>query len=358
MQIEINRSDRAAFDYVEGLKQYIAERFMPGLRAAYEARELRYARAHDGEKPETIEQIAEIMQPMTLYKFNRAIQQASQELMWDVVYEALEPRRAKLIEELDCPTENPLGSLETDPNIELPKYYTTVDFHLQPRSYHGDELAGVVYDLAVPIYVMRRNGSDSGQSGRALASVIPPGRYERILDMGCGVGQKTIAVADAFSGAEVHAIDLSAPMLKYAHKRAEGMKRRVHFGQQNVERTKFDDESFDLVFSTILLHELPPAAIRNMIAEAYRLLRPGGLTAHLDLPPYSQMSAYNMFLSDWETRNNGEPYWRSFHGLDLPAIFRAVGFENVREVPAESKNSGRGSYSGKFPYWVTIGEKP
>jgi len=205
--------------------------------------------------------------------------------------------------------------------------------------------------------VLHRNGPDSGESGRALASVIPSGRYEKILDMGCGVGQKTIPIADTLPGSEVYAIDLSAPMIKYAHKRAERMGRRVHFSQQNVEETKFPDDSFDLVFSTILLHELPPGAIQNMIAEIYRVLKQGGLTAHLNLPPYSQVSPYNAFLMDWETHNNGEPYWHAFHKLDLPAIFREAGFKSIREVTTESKNIGRGAYSGKAPYLVTMAEK-
>jgi SAM-dependent methyltransferase len=357
MQIEPNRTSQATFDYVEGLKRYIAEKFMPRLRAAYEIREQRYAQARNGEKPATIEQVGELMRPMNLYRYNRAIQQASQELMWRVIYESLEPRRTELAGELNRPTENAIGSVETDPDLEMPKYYTAVDFHLQPRSYHGDDLAGVVYDIGVPIYVLHRNGSDSGESGRALASVIPPGRYEKILDMGCGVGQKTIPVADAFPGAEAHAIDLSGPMIKYAHKRAERMGRKIHFSQQNVERTKFANESFDLVFSTILLHELPPGAIRNMITEIYRVLKPGGLTAHLNLPPYNQVSPYNAFLMDWETHNNGEPYWHAFHELDLPVIFREAGFKNIREVTAESKNTGRGAYSGKSPYLATMAEK-
>ena len=182
MQIEHNRSSQAAFDYVEGLKRYVAEKSMPKLRAAYETREHRYAQTHNGEKPTTTEQVGELMRPMTLYRYNRAIQQSSQELMWAVIYESLEPRRAELAEELNRPTENALGSVETDPHLELPRYYAAVEFHLQPRSYHGDDLAGVVYDIGAPIYVLHRNGPDNGESGRALASVIPPGRYEKILD--------------------------------------------------------------------------------------------------------------------------------------------------------------------------------
>src|SRR5687767_14973885 len=108
MQIEHNRTSQATFDYVEGLKRYVAEKFMPKVRAAYEAHELRYAKKHDGEKPMTMEQVGELMRPMTIYRFNRAVQQASQELMWRVIYESLEPRRAELVEEIHRPTENAL----------------------------------------------------------------------------------------------------------------------------------------------------------------------------------------------------------------------------------------------------------
>ena len=81
-----------------------------------------------------MEQAGEILRQMTLYKYNRAIQRASQELMWAVIYEAMEPRRAELTEELNRTTENALGSVEVNPDLELPEYYTAVEFHLQPRS--------------------------------------------------------------------------------------------------------------------------------------------------------------------------------------------------------------------------------
>ena len=59
MQIEPDRTSQATFDYVEGLKRYIAEKFMPRLRAAYETREQRYAQTHSGERPATMEQVGE-----------------------------------------------------------------------------------------------------------------------------------------------------------------------------------------------------------------------------------------------------------------------------------------------------------
>jgi len=177
-----------------------------------------------------------------------------------------------------------------------------------------------------------------------------------VLCLASGGGQQGPMFAAV--GAHVTVFDNSPGQLKQDQLVAE----REALSIQTVEGdaadlSMFADESFDLVFSTILLHELPPVVIQNMIAEIHRLLKPGGLTAHLNLPPYSQMSAYNAFLMNWETHNNGEPYWHAFHKLDLPAVFRVAGFKKIREVAAESKSTGRGAYSGQSPYLVTMAEK-
>lgn len=350
MNIEPNSSSRASFDYVEGLKRYVSQIHTPLLKSEFEKL--------GGEKAKTHESVGAILNSLPIYKFDRAIQQLSQDIMWEVVFESLASRRSELIDELNTPTTNDHGSLKLDPDLELPEYYTKVNFHRQPRSYYGDELAGIAYDLAVPIVVMRRNGTDNGLAGRALASTIPQGNYKKILDMGCGIGQKTIPIADAFPEAEVYAIDLAAPMLKYGHKRAQQIDHKIHFSQQNAEQTDFPDNTFDLVVSTILLHELPENAIQNVIAESYRILKPGGLVAHLDTPSYINLPLYISFLFDWDTLNNGEPYRTAFHNLDLLQIYRNTGFKVVHEnAPASSWSRGTGFYLGKFPYWVTMGKK-
>ena len=51
--------------------------------------------------------------------------------------------------------------------------------------------------------------------------------------------------------------------------------RGVRFRQMDCSRTDYPAGSFDLVTSTMLLHELPPAVVEKTLAEAHRLLRPG-----------------------------------------------------------------------------------
>jgi ubiquinone/menaquinone biosynthesis C-methylase UbiE len=116
-------------------------------------------------------------------------------------------------------------------------------------------------------------------------------------------------------------------MLRYGHARAEALGKRIHFSQQNAECTDFPDGSFDLVVSHILLHEIPPPAIRNVMRECYRLLAPGGMMLHVEAPLYRDMDAYTTFIYDWETVNNNEPFWSAMRELDLMAIATKSGFE-------------------------------
>lgn len=53
----------------------------------------------------------------------------------------------------------------------------------------------------------------------------------------------------------------------------------------NMEDTRLPSESFDLVTASFVIHECPPAAISALIAEARRLLRPGGVLMLADNNP-------------------------------------------------------------------------
>ncbi len=82
----------------------------------------------------------------------------------------------------------------------------------------------------------------------------------------------------------MHGIDVGAPVLRYAHARAESLGVPVHFSQQNAEHTDFETGSFDLVLSHIVLHETSKSALVASLRECHRLLRPGGLMLHLEIP--------------------------------------------------------------------------
>lgn len=61
--------------------------------------------------------------------------------------------------------------------------------------------------------------------------------------------------------------------------------RRIRYVHANLEDTHLPAASFDLVTASFVIHELPPPAICALIAEARRLLRPGGVLLLADNNP-------------------------------------------------------------------------
>lgn len=108
------------------------------------------------------------------------------------------------------------------------------------------------------------------------------------------------------------------------------MGKSVHFSQQNAEATDFEDGTFDLIVSHILVHETSNSAIRRIMRECNRLLTPGGLVVHAETPPYRDLPAYDAFMLDWDTRNNNEPYWGAAHELVTADIAAETGFDPAK----------------------------
>lgn len=106
----------------------------------------------------------------------------------------------------------------------------------------------------------------------------------RVLEIGCGTGALTAAMAKA--GAKVSAIDISPAMLAEAVKRIgiEDVKERVDFQRMDAVMIDelFNPNSFDLIVSSLALSEMTERG-RGFILKAGReLLAPNGKLAVLD----------------------------------------------------------------------------
>ncbi|WP_374441773.1 methyltransferase domain-containing protein [Stella sp.] len=124
-------------------------------------------------------------------------------------------------------------------------------------------------------------GTRLGDQARTLEELLhsdtayPPG--SRVLEVGCGVGAQTVALARRSPLAEFTAVDIAPASLAAAREATAGFA-NVRFRQADAGRLPFADRSFDHAFVCFLLEHLPrPAAA---LAEILRVLRPGGtLTA-------------------------------------------------------------------------------
>ena len=331
-------------EFVRSYKRYLVQHVHGGNRKRYDlavkpAFEKEHRRA-----PKDRFEVRDLMTRDPYYQMFSALLRNSQEMMWSACQKPVERELDALNDKIKRKQgQKTQSSLKLDPKLKTPRYHTAVDIHCQPGGYHSeftpeDASPGMVYDRGVHIYAMGQMGPYNDDMGASIVLWIedhhPDFVPQRILDMGCAVGHSTVPYTRAYPEAQVHAIDVAAPMLRYAHARARDLGANIHFSQQNAEKTKFSDGYFDLIVSHILLHETSEKAIHNIVKECYRLLKPGGMMIHAETPPYAGMDPFDAFMLDWDTRNNNEPFWTRSHEIDLEALSRDGGFDPEKEFEA------------------------
>lgn len=132
---------------------------------------------------------------------------------------------------------------------------------------------------------------------------------DRILDVGCGRGEMSRSFQEL--GLSVSAVDISDMALEYAPS--------VDFRVADIDgRLPFDSDSFDIVFSKSVVEHLDRP--ENLMAEIYRILRPGGRV--ITMCP-SWIHQYLEFYSDYTHR-------RPFTKESLSMVQSVSGFHEVR----------------------------
>ncbi len=335
--------ERARQEFVRSYKYFLAAEVAPAVKHDYQANVRPGFEQREGRAPKSRHEVRRAMNASEPYRLWSSLLRTSQEMMWSSCIASVGRQLPALIAKAASADGSAGGSLRLDPSLEIPAYHRAVDIHCQPGGYHtenaaDDVAAGAIYDRAVYLYAMGRMGVTNEDMGASQAAWLtanhPALAPKRILDLGCAVGHSTLPYRDAYPEAEIHAVDVAAPMLRYAHARAESLGVPVHFSQQNAESMDFEDESFDLIVSHILVHETSAKAIVNIMRECRRLLRPGGLVVHSETPPYKGMDPYDAFILDWDTYNNNEPFWGYSHEIDPPTLAKRSGFDPEKTFEA------------------------
>jgi len=291
----------------------------------------------------------------------------------------------------------PLLALSTNPSAAIPTYYRA-RFHAYDQGnlcwaaaceaeQATDSMALRVWpeepDLA-PDLAQRR-------LRRAIFSAIEPsltGPVQRVLDLGCSVGVGTFALRDwllewqaaaAFAGWEdspavdgvgpgpagaasallVEGLDLSAEMLAVARVRegevlaafgpdaATGIPTTasatraalpaITWHHAAAEATGLPAGAYDLITLQFVCHELPQSATRAVLAEAARLLRPGGVIAVVDQDPDSEVIR-RLPAPIATLLKSTEPYLEQYFSLDMAAALQAAGFHSLRRVACDPRH--------------------
>lgn len=318
MKADATLEDSARGRFTSGIRSLILNDLAGDMRAAYDRRAApAFAKEH-GREPETSREAHQALRGDTAFNIYSAMRVQAQKMVWASVAEGVERESDRLAAEAKAAADAP-GSLKLDPSLDVPKNVHAIDVHLMPGSYTrgNDSLeAGAVYDRGLAVFSMGLMGANLDDIGLSMSEYIkrrfPDFAPARILDTGCTIGHNTLPWKQVYPDAEVVAIDAAPGPLAYGSARAKMQGQEVHFQQMCADDLAFEDESFDVVWSSMFLHELSKKQRANAFAEAYRVLKPGGLILHMELPPNGEMSAFDGFYLDWDSYYNNEPYYKGY----------------------------------------------
>lgn len=331
-----NHDERARQESAKSLKQFVQQGLLPGLGPVFQGRAGPAYTKKTGKVADNRLDIRKAMISDPYHQHYAAANRIAQELLWEGVNDTIDRQLPEMIEKAKALSAAAKAPLETDPNFKTPRYVTELDIHCMPGGYAGeltpdDISTGALYDRGVYLYAMGYMGPFNDDLGRSVCNYINRqlGGFKptQILEMGCTVGHSTLPYKEIFPDAQVVGIDVAGPQVRYAHARAAGLGHDIAFYQRNAEHTGFEDESFDLIVSHILLHETSGKAMPQIFKECYRLLKPGGYMIHADLPPFAKFDPFAQFILDNETYYNNEPFWGKMRELDQEQLARDAGFD-------------------------------
>ncbi|HYC05618.1 MAG TPA: class I SAM-dependent methyltransferase [Azospirillaceae bacterium] len=325
----------ARFNFLASLNVHIQTRIFPGNRLAYEKRVRPRFHAEKKREPQTRQELRPFMEADPYWQTWSALRRTYMEMRQENGRSMVLRQADKLIEKAKALNEGD-PNLELNPELEVPRYLTGVDIHCMPGSYHTEALpddvtAAANYDCGIFATTGGLLGRYNDGGGRAMLAWIrknmPDFKPRRILDMGCGLGHNTVPLAKAFPDAEVYALDVAAPMLRYGHARAKSMGvTNIRFIQENCEKTRFEDGFFDLVVTAQFWHETSRKAMPLLMKEIHRVLAPGGVHLSLEQPPYRDMPVYDQLIRDWDAHYNNEPFWTTLHDMNMVDELVKAGF--------------------------------
>lgn len=151
------------------------------------------------------------------------------------------------------------------------------------------------YDSLAPTYDVSRFSGSYGRfidaREREILNAWLPRDPKRTLELGCGTGRLSV-----FAGI---ATDASTASLAIARTRNP----ETHFAAADAERLPFQPSQFDAVFAFHVLMHLDPESVRAIFAEAFRVLRPGGLfVADILSKSRRQLSGARRGDADWHAQ--------------------------------------------------------
>ncbi len=112
---------------------------------------------------------------------------------------------------------------------------------------------------------------------KAVARELLTFKGKKLLDLCCGTGNQLKYLASQ-GYTDLHGLDLSKPMLEIGQKSHTP----IHWYEENAAQTSFENATFDVITSTLALHEKDRVVQEAILAETYRILKDNGTLLLVD----------------------------------------------------------------------------
>jgi SAM-dependent methyltransferase len=340
---ETSHDEIARFNFLAHMNRHLSTRIMPAVKTAWERRAGPAFETRESRAPKDRHEVRKALLQDPYYQAWSALRRATMEQRQQAGrWIAL--RQAEILSAKVDGLTKAGDRLELDPALPIPRYVSAVDHHCMPGSYHrevfpGDVSGAANYDSGIFATTGGALGRFSDGGGHAVVKwvrkTLPDFRPHRILDIGANLGQNVLPIAQAFPDAEVIALDVGAPMLRYGAVRAKSMGvENVRFVQgDGSDLSRWANGSFDWVQTTMTLHELSLTSIKAIFAETFRVLSHGGIVLHVEQPQYAaDMPLFEQAMRDWDAFYNNEPFWSTMHELDLDGFMVEAGFDRAKLI--------------------------
>ncbi len=146
----------------------------------------------------------------------------------------------------------------------------------------------------------------------------------KVLDLCCGSGQTTQVLVER--SRHVTGLDASP----FSIKRAQHNVPQATYVEAFAEAMPFPDQSFDLVHTSVALHEMELPQLQKILQETYRVLRSGGYFTLIDFHAPTNpivLPGFYLFLGLFET----ETAWQLLQ-INLAIMLQELGFEVLRHT--------------------------
>lgn len=183
---------------------------------------------------------------------------------------------------------------------------------LRPLSYKYQWLYDTIATLAaIPV------GGESKFRQLALKN-LKIDRDTKILDLCCGAGQTTKYLVNYSQ--QVTGLDISTVSLEKARKNVP----QAEFKEGFAQKMPFEDNYFDIVHTSVALHEMTTAELEAIFKEAFRVLKPQGIFTFIDLhQPHNPLFIPGLMTFMWLFET--ETAWQLLK-TDLAGKLQETGF--------------------------------